>query len=123
MGATIVADGVQFRVWAPDARIIAVEIEGRPHTPLAREADGVWAGRIAGLGAGTRYRFHIDGRWGYPDPYSRSQPDGPRGPSEVIDPAAYTWHDRDWRGLTAKQIRDTLWQDAGLPRLGNPTSL
>ena len=104
MGATVVAGGVEFRVWAPEARSIAVEIEGRTHTPLARDSDGVWSGRVAGIDAGTRYRYRIDDRWGYPDPYSRSQPDGPHGPSEVIHAADYSWHDGGWRGLTAQGL-------------------
>jgi maltooligosyltrehalose trehalohydrolase len=104
MGATIVPGGVEFRVWAPNAQLIAVEIDGRPHMPLDREIGGIWAGQIGGIGAGTRYRYHVDGRWGYPDPYSRSQPDGPHGPSEIVDPAAFEWHDSDWPGLTAKGL-------------------
>jgi malto-oligosyltrehalose trehalohydrolase len=33
-----------------------------------------------------------------PDPASRYQPDDAHGPSEVIDPAAYTWSDSAWLG-------------------------
>ena len=33
-----------------------------------------------------------------PDPASRFQPEDVHGPSEVVDPAAYAWADRDWRG-------------------------
>jgi maltooligosyltrehalose trehalohydrolase len=104
LGATIVNDGVEFRVWAPEARSIDVEIEGLQNTRLDRDDGGVWAGRVRGIGAGTRYRYRIDDRWGYPDPYSQSQPDGPHGPSEVVDPAAHAWRDGAWRGLTAKGL-------------------
>lgn len=104
MGATVAESDVEFRVWAPEARSIAVEIEGSPHAPLERDRDGVWSGRVPGIGAGTRYRYRIDDRWGYPDPYSRSQPDGPHGASEVVDPAADTWHDEAWRGLTTRGL-------------------
>jgi maltooligosyltrehalose trehalohydrolase len=34
----------------------------------------------------------------YPDPASRFQPEGPHGPSEVIDPAAFAWTDEQWPG-------------------------
>lgn len=104
MGAQTVAGGVEFRVWAPSARVIAVEIDGRPLSPLRRDADGVWSGIVPAIGAGTRYRYHVDGRWGYADPYSRSQPDGPLEPSEVIDPSSYVWGDADWRGLSVKGL-------------------
>ena len=33
-----------------------------------------------------------------PDPASRFQPEGPHGPSQVVDPSAYRWADGDWRG-------------------------
>ncbi|HEY2155541.1 MAG TPA: malto-oligosyltrehalose trehalohydrolase, partial [Isosphaeraceae bacterium] len=37
-----------------------------------------------------------------PDPASRWQPEGPHGPSCVVDPAAFAWTDRDWRGLSIR---------------------
>jgi maltooligosyltrehalose trehalohydrolase len=35
----------------------------------------------------------------FPDPASRFQPEGPFGPSEVIDPLAFGWSDADWKGI------------------------
>src|SRR5262249_21257713 len=35
----------------------------------------------------------------YPDPASRFQPDGPHGPSEVVDPKRFAWSDESWLGL------------------------
>jgi maltooligosyltrehalose trehalohydrolase len=50
--------------------------------------------------AGTLYRFRLDkGTESYPDVASRFQPDGPHGPSQVIDPGAFQWHDQHWRGV------------------------
>jgi maltooligosyltrehalose trehalohydrolase len=49
-------------------------------------------------GEGTRYRFRIDGRV-VPDPVSRFQPEGPMGPSEVIDPSRFVWSDQGWAGV------------------------
>ena len=34
-----------------------------------------------------------------PDPASRFQPEGPLGPSMIIDPAQFLWHDADWNGV------------------------
>ena len=49
---------------------------------------------IDGVGAGARYRYRLDGGTDtYPDPASRFQPEGPHGPSEVVDPAAFPWTD------------------------------
>ena len=36
-----------------------------------------------------------------PDPASRFQPEGPHGPSQVVDPLAYRWADDAWRGPAA----------------------
>jgi maltooligosyltrehalose trehalohydrolase len=96
--------GVHFRVWAPDSRRVAVLVYGngaggaREH-PLTPEPDGYFAGRVAGAGAGTLYRFRLDGGDPVPDPASRYQPEGPHGPSQIVDPSAFRWTDRDWTGV------------------------
>ena len=59
------------------------------------------SGFVPGLGAGTRYRFRLDGKESYPDPRSDYQPEGPHGPSEVVDRAAFEWTDGGWSGLSA----------------------
>ena len=46
------------------------------------------------------YRFRLDsGEVLFPDPVSRYQPDGPHGPSMIVDPAQYQWRDQDWTGV------------------------
>jgi maltooligosyltrehalose trehalohydrolase len=93
--------GVHFRVWAPERRRVEVVFEaGVEPLALAPERGGVWAGLARGARPGTRYRFRLDGEDKlYPDPASRFQPEGPHGPSEVIDPAAFAWTDHAWQGL------------------------
>src|SRR5579859_4376555 len=99
MGASVTQDGVAFRVWAPEARSVDVElVESGETARLARGRDGVWSGSVATAGPGTRYWYRLNGDLKRPDPYSRLQPDGVHGPSEVVDPAAFEWHDADWRG-------------------------
>jgi maltooligosyltrehalose trehalohydrolase len=104
LGATVApGEGVRFRVWAPAARRVEVEVEtpdGPVYHALATvEEDGEFGGLVPGIGAGVRYRFRLDGGGSYPDPCSRSQPEGPHGPSEVVDPDAFAWTDDDWPGL------------------------
>jgi maltooligosyltrehalose trehalohydrolase len=104
LGANVVADGVRFRVWAPNARRVEVEIERRSSAErhaLTLEAHGYHAGTVPGARAGDRYRYALDGSQPFPDPASRSQPDGPHGASEVVDPARFSWTDGGWPGLTA----------------------
>jgi maltooligosyltrehalose trehalohydrolase len=95
-------DGVSFRVWAPAAKQVDVMIEAeggaRAHA-LQAEGGGYFSGAIEGVGAGARYRLRLDGGEAYPDPASRLQPEGPHGPSQVVDPYAFTWTDHAWPGL------------------------
>jgi maltooligosyltrehalose trehalohydrolase len=61
--------------------------------------EGYHSGFCAEAAAGTLYRFELDEDPArYPDPASRYQPDGPHGPSRVVDPRSFEWTDRDWRG-------------------------
>src|ERR1700748_3031615 len=89
--------GAHVRVWAPSRqRVRVAHGEGLARTAaLAREADtGYFAGAGPGLGAGARYAFLLDGDdKHYPDPASRFQPEGPEGPSEVVDPRRFRWTD------------------------------
>jgi len=95
--------GVHFRVWAPERATVAVVFEdaaGResPGLRLAREPGGYFSGMAHDARPGALYRYRLDDEGAFPDPASRFQPDGPHGPSEVVDAAAYAWNDSSWRG-------------------------
>jgi maltooligosyltrehalose trehalohydrolase len=99
---TLPEHGVHFRVWAPSASRVDVVLEeiGRD-VALEPEAGGYFSADVADVAAGARYRFRLDGGGAtYPDPASRFQPQGPHGPSQVIDPGAFEWTDDGWRGLS-----------------------
>jgi maltooligosyltrehalose trehalohydrolase len=98
LGAHVVPGGVEFRVWAP-GKTVAVVVEGHGEQALKRGRDGVHRTTVAGIGAGARYRFRIDGGGPWPDPWARFMPDGPHGAGEVIDPAAFVWTDEAWPGF------------------------
>jgi maltooligosyltrehalose trehalohydrolase len=91
--------GVHFRVWAPDHHRIEVLVDGLAGVALTPEEGGYWSGLVSAAKAGHRYRYRVDGQGPFPDPASRSQPDGPHASSEIIDPAAYAWTDHGWEGL------------------------
>ncbi|MBZ5586633.1 MAG: malto-oligosyltrehalose trehalohydrolase [Acidobacteriia bacterium] len=69
-------------------------------TPLQPEAGGYFSGLAAGMGEGARYRYRLDGGDSFPDPVSRFQPEGPHGPSQVVDPSRFAWTDVKWRGVS-----------------------
>jgi maltooligosyltrehalose trehalohydrolase len=81
LGAVPAGDGhVEFAVWAPKARTVAVRVNGADH-PL--EGGELWRGRVEARD-GDEYWLLLDGEQ-VADPYSRSQPQGLRGPSQVVD--------------------------------------
>lgn len=100
-GAELGPAGVRFRLWAPDAKSVALCIgDGKDERvlPLERDASGWCEATVEGIGAGTRYSFQIDGDLKVPDPVSRFQPDDVHGASEIVDPKAYTWKHPGWCG-------------------------
>ena len=102
IGAELVPGGVHFRVWAPERRQVEVVLEGaagRTAHPLVPEPTGYHSGLLPGLAEGVHYRYRLDGELLRPDPASRFQPEGPHGPSEVVDPARFRWTDGRWEGL------------------------
>ncbi|MCC7106152.1 MAG: malto-oligosyltrehalose trehalohydrolase [Chloroflexi bacterium] len=106
-GASMTAAGARFRVWAPRARVVDVSLEaptGPRDVPMEPLGDGWFQAEIAGVRAGQRYRYRLDGGEAFPDPASRSQPEGPHGPSVVVDPAAYRWGDAAWNGLDPERL-------------------
>jgi maltooligosyltrehalose trehalohydrolase len=103
IGAEVQKDGqTHFRVWAPRRRTVEVVLEGPAQGAFAlRSEEGGYFAGFAPAGAGTRYRFRLDGdAMLYPDPAARFQPDGPHGPSQIVDPTAFAWTDQNWRGVS-----------------------
>ncbi len=96
------ADGsTSFRVWAPLARTVSVDMIGGPglrREPLAPAGGDYFEGKVRGAGCGDLYRFVIDGGPAFPDPASRSQPEGVHGPSQIVDHASFRWSDGGWQG-------------------------
>ena len=97
-GAEIIdATRTRFRLWAPDAKAVNVEIPGLAPIALQREDNGFFAGDIY-CGVGTGYRFRIDHSIAVPDPASRCQAVDVHDLSLVCDPRDYLWQCADWNG-------------------------
>jgi malto-oligosyltrehalose trehalohydrolase len=101
-GVKLTSDGATFRLWAPLAKRVDVLLD-KPHA-LRRGDDGWFSADVAGVRAGTLYKFRIDAV-DVPDPASAFQPQDVAGPSEVIDHSVYRWRAPDWRG---RPWRDTV---------------
>lgn len=99
VGAEIVSGGASFRVWAPLRKQVEVILDGAA-AALEAEGGGYFSGAIDAIVPGARYRFRLDGGDAFADPASRFQPEGPHGPSQLVDPGAFRWTDAEWRGLS-----------------------
>ena len=89
LGAVPLEPGcVEFRVWAPHAS--TVRVGGRL---LDAERDGLFSALLE-VAPGTDYGYSLDGGSPLADPCSRWQPTGLRGPSRVLDTAAFEWAEK-----------------------------
>src|SRR6266478_4729653 len=107
IGAEVIGENrTHFRVWAPEARELDVVVEyglnsQRTFHPLSPEQGEYYSGALD-VGVDTRYWFRANrGEKSYPDPASRFQPEGPHGPSCIIDPGQFQWTDSQWPGPAA----------------------
>ena len=107
VGAEVLASGgVHFRVWAPRCTRVEVVLETGNGAPagagveLTRGEQGYFSGIAVEAKAGMLYRYRLDGNDPLiPDPVSRFQPQGPHGPSQIIDPNKFLWLDDTWPGI------------------------
>jgi len=88
----------EVRVWAPLATDVRVG-----DTRMEPAGYGIYEATIDAE-PGDDYEIVLDGT-PYPDPCSRWQPNGLRGPSRLLDPAAFEWTDEDFR---APQLHDAV---------------
>src|SRR4051812_48287040 len=97
-GAEMQPDGsVRFAVWAPGAASMQVAVEDTGELlPMKCSEDGWHRLTTNAARAGSLYRFVLPGGLRVPDPASRFQPQDVDGPSEVINPEAYTWRSLHW---------------------------
>jgi len=105
-GAAVGHGGTHFRVWAPKAADVQLElVRPRRRAPLAMEpvAGGYHERWVPGVGGGAKSLSGLDGQPGLPDPASRLQPDGVHGASEVVA-TRFDWPRTPWRGVPTDDL-------------------
>ena len=110
--ALLPSGGVRFRLWAPGAEKVSLclERDGKKlFLPMPRLEEGWFHLETEEAAKGSRYCFQLASGLLVPDPASRFQPGDVHGPSEVIAPADFAWHDDAWRGRP--------WEEAALYEL------
>ena len=96
--------GTAFSVWAPNARAVSVigdhnfwDKATHPMIPLG--ANGIWELFIPNVGAGTKYKFAIQGpdwRWvDHADPMAQATEIPPLTAS-IVHESTHTWSDSAW---------------------------
>lgn len=91
-------DVTRPEVWAPNASSVQLLVDGAA-SPMRPSSGGWWSAEP--LPPGTRYRYVLDDGDPRPDPRSLHQPEGPHGPSRIVDPDALRpapWEGVDLRG-------------------------
>lgn len=101
LGANLVGDSCEFRVWAPAAKTVTLRLvneQGTNDWPMQYTGDNFFELK-AFASAGDRYFYLVDQNKPVPDPVSRLLPEGVHGPTEVVDPEKFNWADAGWRGI------------------------
>ena len=103
--------GVQFAVWAPNARKVSVIGDfnnwNTSANPMEPSSSGVWESFIPNIGRGEVYKYHVESQYhGYktdrPDPYGFAAELRPHTASKVWDLESYSWEDASWMANRAK---------------------
>jgi 1,4-alpha-glucan branching enzyme len=106
MGATLVAGGATFRVWAPRAKEVYIRGDFNgwvqdPSSLLVKNPDGRWTGFVAGASEGQSYKFYVvgTGTEGFKrDPYARQLTRRWPNPDCILRSAGtFPWQDAGWR--------------------------
>ena len=87
-----------FRIWAPRAQEMRLQINGAEPQPMQRHSDrGWWKLSSPEAGPGTNYAFLVDqDTIAYPDPRSAWQPNGVHAASRLYDQSTFRWTDTLW---------------------------
>ncbi|MFB7943957.1 malto-oligosyltrehalose trehalohydrolase [Kitasatospora phosalacinea] len=86
---------MRYQVWAPDAKVVEVEVGA---VPYLLERDPARPGWWRGEAPEGDYGFRLNGGRALPDPRSARQPFGPDGLSRPVDHDAFAWSETAWRG-------------------------
>lgn len=104
LGANFDKDkNLSFKVWAPKCKEINVVIEGQKRTVnLKKDELGYFTGNVSHIEPGSLYKYQVNNKDCFPDPVSRFLPEGLKGPTMIVDPKEYQWHDQSWQGIKIK---------------------
>ena len=87
-----------FRIWAPRAHKLAVQVDGARVPLQGPDEHGWWQAQAERAGQGSNYGFLVDDDpQVYPDPRSLWQPNGVHELSRVYDQDSFVWSDASFQ--------------------------
>lgn len=105
LGAHPEKNGVQFRVWAPNAKSVRIVGDFNGWDSSANfmkkiNDEGVWELKISNIKRGDLYKYSIENQWGdlneKSDPYAFYSQYRPDTASVVYGLTKYKWNDHEW---------------------------
>lgn len=102
------AGGVRVRTWAPTHEHLELVLHdelAQPQrtVPMTKEQHGCFVAHVHDGAPGMLYKLRVDGAGPFPDPWSRAQPRGVHGPSQVVT-SDFAWTDQAWRGIRMEEL-------------------
>lgn len=108
---------LQLDVWAPNALSVEAIIERQRLVMTPDPSRSGWWILIGDLEPGTQYAFSLDGGEALPDPRSQFQPDGPHGPSMMVNRLLFDrpqpWKGRELRGAVTYEMHLGTFTEGG----------
>lgn len=98
----------QFKVWAPHHASFFLRVIGKQTFSMEKESCGFFTLETDSVEPGDHYYYVMGNGLARPDPVSRFLPRGVHGPTEIIDPSGYNWHDQSWKGI---HLRDAIFYE------------
>ncbi|WP_158744714.1 malto-oligosyltrehalose trehalohydrolase [Acidisphaera sp. L21] len=95
-GAELLGNLARFRIWAPSAKHLVLELDGVDHAMTTLQ-DG-WHEAAVVAEPGARYRYRMPDGMAFPDPASRAQAGDVHDPSLLVDPRSFEWKHGGWKG-------------------------
>ena len=103
--------GVQFAVWAPNAKRVSIIGDFNNWNPAAAimrpTTAGIWEGFVPDIGQRATYKYHVESRLrdykvDKADPYGFAAEIRPKTASRVWNLEGYSWHDNSWMANRVK---------------------
>lgn len=110
MGKKVGAEYVQsgscnFRTWSPTAKNVQLVLKGKDEpVNLQKDSEGYWEATVENIAPGDLYKFKLNDQDEFPDPASRSQPQGVHAWSQVTDLKSFDWQEKNWKGRRLKDM-------------------